>query len=279
VDTDELRRQNRESWDAMAPGWERARDERETTVAPVREWLIRELAPEPGDTVLELASGQGDTGFEVAPLLGESGRLISSDFSSAMVEIARRRAGELGLGNVEHRVIDAERMELEDDSVDGVLCRYGYMLMPDPAAALSETRRVLRPGGRLAFAVWSSAERNPWISLAGRMFVARGHFPPPEPSAPGMFAMASEEHTRSLLENAGFADVRMEEVPVRFTVPDVDEYVRRSADTGGMFSKAWGAASEDERDAMKDELRDAFAPFAVDGGYEIPGVALCVLAS
>jgi ubiquinone/menaquinone biosynthesis C-methylase UbiE len=279
VDTEEYRRTSLESWDAMAAGWERARDEREVTVAPVREWLIRELAPQPGDTVLELAAGQGDTGFEAAALLGESGRLLSTDFSSAMVDAARRLSAELGLHNVEHRVIDAERMELEDDSVDGVLCRFGFMLMPDPAAALSETRRVLRPGGRLAFAVWSSAERNPWIAVAGRMFLARGHVPPPEPGAPGMFTMASEEHTGSMLESAGFAAWRMEEVPVRFAVPDVEEYIRRSSDTGGMFSKAWGAASEDEREAMTDELRDAFAAFATQNGYELPGVSLCVVAS
>jgi SAM-dependent methyltransferase len=279
VDRDEYRRTSLEAWGAMAPGWERARKNREATAAPVREWLIRKLAPKPGDIVLELAAGQGDTGLEAAALLGESGRLLSTDFSPAMVEIARRRSAELGLSNVEHLVIDAEQIELEDDSVDGVLCRFGYMLMPDPAAALSETRRVLRPGGRLAFAVWSSAERNPWMALAGRMLAARGHMPPPEPGAPGMFVLASEEHTRSLVENASFTDVRIEEVPVRFSYGDVDEYVRRSNDTGGMFARAWGEASEGEREAMMDELRDAFAPFAADGGYDLPGVALCIVAS
>ena len=85
----------------------------------------------------QLSAGQGDVGFEIAAVLGESGRLISSDFSPAMAEIARRRSAELGLTNVEHRILDAEQIELADDSVDGVLCRWGYMLMPDPAAALA----------------------------------------------------------------------------------------------------------------------------------------------
>jgi ubiquinone/menaquinone biosynthesis C-methylase UbiE len=279
VDVDEYKRTSLENWASIAPGWERAREEREKTAAPITDWLIHELAPQPGDTVLELAAGQGDVGFEAAALLGESGRLISTDFSPAMVDIASRRSAELGVENVEHRVIDAEQMELEDDSVDGVLCRFGYMLMPNPPAALSETRRVLRPSGRLSFAVWSSADRNPWISAAGRVLVARGHMPPPEPGTPGMFVMADQEQTRSLLESVGFTRVRMEDVPVTFTYRDVDEYVFRSRDTGGMFSKAWEAASEGERGAMKDEFRDAFAPFAVDGGYELPGVSLCVLAS
>jgi SAM-dependent methyltransferase len=279
MDRDEQRRTRLENWAAMAAGWERAHDEREKVAAPVTEWLIRELAPEPGDTVLELAAGQGDTGFQAAALLGESGRLISSDFSPAMIEIARRRSAELGLTNVEHRVLDAEHLELEDDSVDGVLCRWGYMLMPDPAAALAETRRVLRPRGRLAFAVWSSGDRNPWISLAGRILVARGHMPAPNPGEPGMFVLAREEDTRALVDDAGFTTVRMDEVPVRSSYRDVDEYIDRATDTGGMFSKAWGAASGEERDAMTDELRDAFAPFASEGGYDLPGVALCIVAS
>ncbi|MFN2490941.1 MAG: class I SAM-dependent methyltransferase [Actinomycetota bacterium] len=123
--------------------------------------MIRELAPQPGDTELELAAGAGDTGFEAAAILGEGGRLISTDFSPAMVDVARGRSAELRVGNVDHRVMDAEHIELETDSVDGVLCRFGYVLMADPATALSETRRVLRPSGRLALAVWGTTERNP----------------------------------------------------------------------------------------------------------------------
>ena len=263
----------------MAGGWERTRTQREKTAVPVTEWLVRELAPKPGDTVLELAAGQGDVGFEIAAVLGKSGRLISSDFSPAMAEIARRRSAELGLTNVEHRILDAEQIELSDDSVDGVLCRWGYMLMPDPAAALAETRRVLRSGGRLAFSVWSSRARNPWISVAAGILVAHGHMPPPEPGEPGMFVLGDEELLRRLVENAGFANVRIEDVAVHSNYPSVDEYVRRSSEMGGMFSRAWAEAREGEQERMKDELREAFAPFAVDGGYELPGVTLCVVTS
>jgi SAM-dependent methyltransferase len=263
----------------MAAGWERMRGEREKVAAPVTEWLVRELGAMSGDTVLELAAGQGDVGFELAPALGERGRLISSDFSPAMTEAARRRSEELGLTNVEHRIMDAEQIELADDSVDGVLCRWGYMLMPDPAAALAETRRVLRPGGRLAFAVWSTGGRNPWISVAGRILVAHGHMPPPEPGEPGMFVLGDEELLNGLVGNAGFANARMEEVAVHNDYPSVDEFVRRSSETGGMFARAWSNAPAEEQEQMKDELLEAFAPFAVDGGYRLPGVSICVVAS
>ena len=279
MERDEQRQVRLENWATMAAGWERAREEREKIAAPVTEWLVRELAPKPGDTVLELAAGQGDVGFEIAPILGESGRLISTDFSPAMAEIARRRSAELGLTNVEHRILDAERLELADDSVDGVLCRWGYMLMPDPAAALTETRRVLRSGGRLSLSVWSSGARNPWISLAGGILVAHGHMPPPAPAEPGMFVLSDEELLGSLLENAGFATLRMEDVPIHSHYPSVDEYVRRSSEMGGMFAKAWVEAPEQERERMKDEFRKAFAPFAFGGGYTLPGVSLCAVAS
>ena len=279
MDRDEHRRARLENWAAMAGGWERTRTEREKSAAPVTEWLVRELAPKPGDTVLELAAGQGDVGFEIAAVLGKGGRLISSDFSPAMAEIARRRSAELGLTNVEHRILDAEQTELADDSVDGVLCRWGYMLMPDPAAAIAETRRVLRSGGRLALSVWSSGGRNPWISIAARILVTHGHMPPPEPGEPGMFVLGDEALLHRLIENAGFANLRIQEVAVHSDYPNVDEYVRRSSEMGGTFSKAWGEAREEEQERMKDEFREAFAPFAVDGGYELPGVSLCVVAS
>jgi SAM-dependent methyltransferase len=220
----------------MAPGWERRRAQLEEALTPVREWLVSELAPHPGETVLELCAGAGDTGFAAAAILGERGRLISSDFSPAMVEVAHRRGAQLGLSNVDYRVIDAERIELDAGSVDGVLCQSGYMLMADPAAALAETRRVLRTGGRLALSVWGAPERNPWASIGGRILVERGHLPPPEPGAPGIFSMASGERTRALLDGAGFTDVRTEEVPVRFAFRDLDDYVRWVMEVAGPFA-------------------------------------------
>jgi SAM-dependent methyltransferase len=278
VDLDEYRNTSLESWKRMAAGWERQRSRIESGSAPVTEWLVRELAPQPGETILELAAGPGDTGFAAAVLLGDEGRLISTDFSPEMVEVARRRAAELGLTNVEHRVADAEHLELGDDSVDGVICRFAYMLMADPAAALAETRRVLRPDGRLVLAVWRGPERNPWVSIAGRVLVTRGLAPPPDPEVPGMFTMASDERVHSLLDAAGFSEVRTEDVPAPFVADDVDGYVTAARDTGGMFARAWGAASEEERAAVKDELAKAFAPFAADGGYVLPGLALVAFA-
>lgn len=279
MDVDDYRRTSHEVWEAMAPGWERWRAQLADALTPVREWLIRELGPEPGETVLELGAGTGETGFAAAAILGDNGRLISTDFSPEMVEVARRRGNELALGNVDYRVIDAERIELATDSVDGALCQSAYMLAADPAAALAETRRVLRPGGRLALSVWSAPERNPWASIGGMILIERGHMPPPEPGAPGVFSMASEERTRALLDGAGFRSVRTAEVPVQFGFRSLEDYEQWITDVGGPFAVLVRGLPEEEREVLRARLSEAFLPFATEGGYELPGAALCAVAS
>jgi SAM-dependent methyltransferase len=146
------RQQSRAAWGAVARGWYAQREELWKASRPVSEWMIRRLDPKPGDTVLELAAGLADTGLMAAGLVGESGRAIVTDFTPEMVAAARRRAQERGVQNAEFRVLDAEQMYLGTDSVDGVLCRWAYMLMIDPLAAFadSEERGAHRLGPRLA---------------------------------------------------------------------------------------------------------------------------------
>jgi SAM-dependent methyltransferase len=266
--------------EAIAPTWERRRADIEEVATPVREWLLRELGPREGDTVLELAAGVGDTGFEAARIVGERGRLVTSDFSPSMLDAARRRGSELGVANVEYRLIDAERIDLADDSVDGVLCRFGYMLLADPEAGFAETRRVLRPGGRVALAVWGAPEQNPFFGIAGASLVQRGHLPPPEPPpAPGVFSMASPERLEGLLASAGFENVRTEEVGGRFVVADVDGYLSLISDTAGPVGLALQALGASDRAAVADDVEDALRRFATSNGYEVPCVALCAVAS
>jgi ubiquinone/menaquinone biosynthesis C-methylase UbiE len=266
--------------EAIAPTWERRRAEVEELSAPFREWMLRALGPREGDTVLELAAGVGDTGFEAAAIVGETGRLMTTDVSPAMLEAARRRGAELGVANAGYRVMDAERIELDDNSVDGVLCRFGYMLMADPATALAETRRVLRPGGRLALAVWGTAEQNPFFVTIAVSLVQRGHLPLPEPPpAPGPFSMASSERTEGLLRRAGFAEVRTEEVAGRFVASDADEYLSVIADTAGPIGLTLRGLAEPDRAAVNADVENSLRRFAADGGYEIPCLALCAVAS
>jgi ubiquinone/menaquinone biosynthesis C-methylase UbiE len=274
-----LRRMTYEVAEAVAPGWERRRASIEEVAAPVRNWMIEALAPSEGDTVLELACGAGDTGFEAAAIVGDNGLLIASDFSPRMLEAARRRGEEIGARNVDFEVMDAEDIGLEDDSVDGVLCRFGYMLMADPAAALAETRRVLRPGGRLSLAVWGSPERNPFFTTIAMALVQRDLMPPPDLEAPGIFFMASADRTAGLLEGAGFVEVRTEEIAVELPMASVDEYVEFVKDTSGPIAFALMETSAEQREELNPRLEEAMAPFAADRSYVFPGVALAAVAS
>ena len=268
------RQQSRAVWDAMAPGWHTRREELWNISRQVSEWMIRRLDPQPGDTVLELAAGVADTGFMAARLVGESGRVIITDFASEMVAAARRRAEELGVENTEFRVLDAERMDLETDSVDGVLCRWGYMLMIDPAAAFAETRRVLRTGGRLAFSVWATPERNPWASLVGRVLLTQGHIPPPDLEAPGIFAMADPGRIRGLVVGAGFAEPEIEELSFRWTFADRDDYWRFLTETAGAISPVLQALPPAVQALVREQVHEAAEPFRSGGGYDFPAVCL-----
>ncbi len=199
MDLAEYRKLSHDVWEQTAAGWDDWTDVIIEQSGVATEQMVAALAPQPGETILELASGAGVGGFACAAAMGGEGRLIMTDFAEQMVEAMRRRGAGLGFDNIEYRVMDAERMDLEDDSVDGVLCRWGYMLMADPAAALRETRRVLRPGGRLSFSVWGAPQDNPWGSVVGRVLVERGHMEAPEKDTPGIFAMGDPARIEALV--------------------------------------------------------------------------------
>jgi ubiquinone/menaquinone biosynthesis C-methylase UbiE len=271
------RQRSKDVWDAMAPGWHARREEIWQKSHPVSEWMIRKLDPQSGDTVLELAAGLADTGFMAAHLVGESGHVIITDFAAEMITAARRRAEEVGVKNTEFRVLDAERMDLETDSVDGVLCRWGYMLMIDPAAALAETRRVLRSGGRLAFSVFAAPERNPWASLVGRVLMTQGHIPPPDPEAPGIFAMADPGRSRELVVGAGFAEPEIEEVSFSWTFVDQDDYWRFLTEVAGAIAAVLQALPPEVQAQVREQVHEAAEPFRSGEGYDLPAVCLNVV--
>jgi ubiquinone/menaquinone biosynthesis C-methylase UbiE len=263
-----------EIWQAMAAGWDRERRWMWEASRAVSEEMLKALRPGPGQTILELAAGTGETGFAAARAIGPDGRLISTDFSPEMVAAARRESERLGLANVEHREMDAERMDLDDDSVDGVLCRWGYMLMADPATALAETRRVLRDGGRLSLSVWGAAERNPWASLPAKALMEHTGAEPANPKDPGIFAMADPERVRSLVQDAGFAEPRLVEVEVRWRFEDFDAYWRYVTELAGGVAMVLRAMPVTDREAVRKLVERATGDYRVDGGLELPGVVL-----
>ncbi len=274
VASEGYRRASYDVWQAMAAGWERERGWTWEASRPVAENMLDALAPRPGQTILELAAGTGETGFAAARAVGPQGRVISTDFAPEMVAAARRESERLGLANVEHREMDAERMDLEGDRVDGVLCRWGFMLMADPAAALAETRRVLRRGGRLSLSVWGAAERNPWASIPGRALMEHTGAPAPDPQDPGIFALADPERVRSLLRDAGFGEPRLDEVEVNWRFERFDDYWLYVTELAGGIAMTLQAMPEADREAVRSLVERAAGDFRVNGSLELPGVAL-----
>jgi SAM-dependent methyltransferase len=273
VDLNEYRQTSLETWGEMAEGWEGRREWLMGITGLVNDWLVRNSDPQPGQTYLDVAGGTGDLSFLVAARVGDSGRVIYSDFAPEMVDVARRQGEARGAGNVEYRVLDAERMDLDDDSVDGVTCRWGYMLMADPAAALSQTRRVLRDGGPLAFAVWATPDRNPWAAIPGMTLVQRGHIPPPDPSAPGIFALGMPERVRELVTGAGFGEPEIEEIAFDFHYADADDVWDALIRLAGPLARAVKALPDDEREATRAAIVENLASYRNDdGSYTAPAV-------
>jgi SAM-dependent methyltransferase len=263
----------------MAPGWERQYSWFEEHARPVTERMVEALRVAPGATVLELAAGTGIVGLTAAQALGGETQLILSDFSPAMVEAARRRGSELGLENVDYRVLDAEALELSDESVDGVLCRWGYMLMGDPAKALAETQRVLRPNGRLSAAVFASAQQNPWAALPMQILVESGYVPPPAPRQPGILSLADPERLRGLLAEAGLEAVEIDAVAFTYPFDGDEDYWRFLTDMAGAISMVLSRLDEDARAGVREELGRRLQPFRGADGIELGAVSLVVSAS
>ena len=279
IDLDAYREQSLETWGQMASGWEDRREWMLGITGQVNDWLVEKADPQPGRTILEIAAGPGDLGFQVAERVGAEGHVISTDFAPEMVDLARRIGESRGLTNVEDRVLDAERMDLAEDSVDGVVCRWGYMLMADPAAALKETRRVLRDGGPLAFAVWATPERNPWAAVPGMTLVQRGHMPPPEPGAPGIFALGEPGRIRELVTGAGFGEPELAEIAFEFRYADFEDLWDALVRLAGPLARAVKALTEEERQATRSAIMQNVAPYRnEDGSYSAPAVTWGVLA-
>ena len=279
MDPSEFRRASHAVWEAMAPGWEERHGWFETAARPVSERMLEVLQVRPGGTILELASGTGIVGFSALAALGGDTRLIMSDFATAMVEAARRQGDELGFDRVEYRVLDAEALELPDESVDGVLCRWGYMLFADPARALGETQRVLRDGGHVSCAVFAGPEKNPWAALPMSVLVDSGHLPPPEPGQPGILALADTDRVRRLFADAGLTDPEIEEVPFAYPFTGEDDYWRFLSDVAGAISMALGRLDDEARAEVRANLTTRLEPYRTPDGLELPAVSLVVAAS
>ena len=269
-----------ERWERGAAGWSRRADAIQEFGMRVSVWMVEQLDLQPGQQVLELAAGPGDTGFLAAELVRPGGTLISSDGADAMLGVALGRARDLGVTNVEFKRLQLDWIDLPAASVDAVLCRWGMMFALDPAAALQDARRVLRPGGRIALAVWDLPERNPWATIPTRALVELGHVEPPDPSAPGMFTLADRARLQQLLESAGFVEALVEPVELSRSETDVAAFLEDTLDLSRPFADVRERLSDEQWKAVELKVASLAEPFTMpDGTLRFPASSLAAAAS
>jgi SAM-dependent methyltransferase len=243
-------------------------------------WMVEQLDLQPGQRVLELACGPGDTGFLAAELVRPGGTLLASDASEAMLGVARGRARDLGVGNVEFRRIELDWIDLPTASVDAVLCRWGMMFAEDPGAALQEVRRVLRPGGKVALAVWDVPDANPWATIPTQALVELGHAEPPDPDAPGMFRLADRERLRELMEAAGLVEVAIESIELDRDERGIGAYLEETLDLSRPFADVRDRLQQDQWAEVVARVTALAEPFiAADGTVHFPARSLAAAAS
>ena len=279
-DLAEQRERLLDGWDEAAKGWGRQADRLQEAARPISELMIARAKPAPGEQVVELAAGPGDTGFMAARMIEPGGTLICSDAVAGMLDVARERAEEQGITNVEFKQLQLEWIDLPTATVDVILCRWAVMLLVDPAAALRECRRVLKPGGRVALAVWDLPEANPWTMIIQRTLVELGHVEPPPAGGPGMFALSTPGMLRGLLEDAAFFDIEVEPVPIVRSYGTVLDWIGETRDLSRQFAAVWGTLSDDERQQLRDAVAGAAAEYTdATGAITVPGSSLVAIAS
>ena len=279
-DPDQQRATSREAWEQAAAGWGRLADRVRDWAIELSATMVDALALQPGQRVLELAAGPGDTGFMAAELVAPGGTLICSDGAEAMLEVARQRAAAQGIANVEFRLLDLEWIDLPTADVDAVLCRWGIMLVVDPEAAAHEIRRVLKPGGRAALAVWDEPARNPWTTVAADALIELGLAEPPDPDEPGMFTLAGDGVLRELLESAGLLDVKVRAITLERRADGVDQYLAETLAMSSRFRSVYRELDLDTQLEVRRRIARDVRPFAAaDGSLALPGSSLVASAS
>lgn len=202
-------------WDQMSDVYAREIDRR---FAPVVNGVLARADVRPGERVLDLGTGTGAVAEQAARAVGARGEVVGVDISSAMLTLARRRAEELGLGNLRYEEGRGEALPAADGAFDVLLASLSLMYVIDRAAAAREIARVLRPGGRLVAAVWVGPEQ---CDIVRFQQIAGSFAPPPPVPGVGPGALADPSPFLAQLEAAGI-DARVETEILGFDFPSIN---------------------------------------------------------
>jgi SAM-dependent methyltransferase len=271
---EDLRAHLRGMWAAVAPGWAAHAAYADARGAKAAETMLALTLPRPGERVLELACGPGGLGLAAAERVAPGGEVVLSDVVAEMTSIAAERAAALGLDNVTTRDLDLEQIDEPDASYDVVLCREGLMFVPDPGRAALEIKRVLRPGGRFAVAVWGPRERNPWLGVVFDAVSAQTGTPVPPPGVPGPFSLADPDRLARLFSDAALTDVVVSELAVPMRAGSFEEWWERTCTLAGPLAKLLASLSEEAARAIRARAQVATRAYETPAGVEFPGVTL-----
>jgi ubiquinone/menaquinone biosynthesis C-methylase UbiE len=250
---DQIREQQRETWNKFSPGWKKWDTFTMDFLRPMGDAMIEELQLRDSDQVLDVAAGTGEPGLTIARRVPH-GKVVSTDLAEGMLAIARETAQRLNLSNFQATLADACALPFADGVFDAVSCRMGFMFFPDTSVAAREMARVLKPGGHIAASVWAGQEKNPWITTIMGVITKTLQLPPPPPGAPGMFRCARPGATAELFLAAGFRDVREREVAGQVVYDDPDFYWTNMLEIAAPVVSALSKTDDTTREKIKAEV-------------------------
>jgi SAM-dependent methyltransferase len=244
-------------------------------LGPLMKWACDVTAIGPGDRVLDIGTGTGQPALSAAQRVKPSGSVVAVDISPEMLASAQQRATKMGLHNIEFREMDAQELALDDESFDAVTFICGLMFCHDPVRAAAEIRRVLRPGGRFAIAVWDEPSFNPFISLLAGAVGKVIQMPPPDPRAPGGFRLAKRDDLAGVLSAAGFSQFEIASRTLKQEYASVDDYIAVTTDFMGGVKAKLAALPADDWNRFVNMVREGAAPYMEQGLLKLPATPLC----
>ena len=273
-----LKNEQRVAWDESAAGWKKWWPSFERAAQVVNDRLVHLAQVKPGNRVLDIATGNGEPAVTAARAAGKAGRVVAVDQSPGMLAIARERAAQLGIGNIDFVESDAESLKLDKHSFDAGVCRWGLMFMPDLNNTVRTIHRALKPGARFATAVWNTGEKVPMIFLAAETVRNIAGLKPPPPDALLPTRLADTSILKSALEGAGFSEIVIEPMIVTFEFDSLEKFVDFRSELGGAAAMM-AKLTSDQRAQVKAALSEAVKKFqGSDGRVRLPNETICFSA-
>lgn len=268
-----------QEWRESAPYWAKHADTVRSMFAPITRALIEAGGISEGLTVLDVAGGSGEPSITISSVAGASGSVICTDAVAEMVATARREARQRTLTNIEFTQCLAESLPFSDQSFDAVVCRLGIMLFPDPATAIREMLRVVKPRGQVSCAVWCGRDSNPFFGVVMDVVSRFIESPPEDPDAPGAFRFAERGKLARLVSQAGAIDVseRLLEFDLEAPITPKQFWQVRVELSDTLRAKVASLSSEQLRRVAQD-VEAAGRAFFTDGLIRFPGQVLIVTA-